>query len=49
MLEEIISKCLFYLGNALGFDWIDLKYSLNLTDYEIERCKEIVEEYNDGK
>ena len=46
MLEDIIAKFMFYLGDIYGMDWDDLKHCLNLTDYEIERCKEIVEDYN---
>ena len=49
MLESIIAKCLFYLGNAWGFDWDDLKRAVNLTNDELERCKEIVEEYNNER
>lgn len=44
MLEEIICKLLNYLGDYCGFDWDDCKYSLGLTDQEIERCKELIEE-----
>ena len=49
MLESIIAKCLFYLGNVYGMDWEDLKHTLNFTDYEVERCKELVEEYNNDR
>lgn len=44
MLEDIIRKLCNYLGDAYGFDYEDLKHSCNLTDYEIEYIKDIVEE-----
>lgn len=44
MLETIIKKLAFYLGNNYGFDYEDLKQSCGLTDYEAERVKEIVED-----
>lgn len=44
MLEQIILKLLNYLGDYCGFDWDDCKHSLGLTDQEIERCKELIEE-----
>ena len=43
MLESIISKLLFILGDQYGYDWDDLK-DAGLTDYEIEYCKEIKED-----
>lgn len=44
MLETIIKKLAFYLGNNYGLDYDDLKDCCDLTDYEIERVKEIVED-----
>lgn len=44
MLESIIAKLCNYLGDICGLDYDDLKHSCNLTDYEIERVKEIVED-----
>ena len=44
MLEAIIRKLCNYLGDTYGFDYEDLKYSCNLTDYEIEYIKDIMEE-----
>ena len=49
MLESIICKCLFYLGNVYGMDWEDLKHCLNFTNDEVERCKELVEDYNNER
>lgn len=43
MLESIIAKLLFILGNNYSYDWDDLKNE-GFTDYEIERCKEIKED-----
>lgn len=47
MLESIIRKLCNYLGDNCGLDYDDLRYSCNLTDYEIERIKEIVEDNYD--
>lgn len=44
MLEAIIAKLCFYLGDVCGLDYNDLKASCKLTDYEIERVIEIVED-----
>lgn len=44
MLETIILKLLNYLGDSCGFDYVDLRYAVELNDDEIERCKELVEE-----
>jgi hypothetical protein len=44
MLEAIIAKLCNYLGDIYGFDYEDLKQCCGLTDYEIERIKEIVED-----
>lgn len=49
MLETIIAKLCNYLGDIYGMDYDDLKYSCNLTDYEIERVKEIVEEQHEAR
>lgn len=46
MLETIICKLAFYLGDICGLDFDDLKDCCDLTDCEVERVKEIVE---DGK
>lgn len=46
MLESIITKLLFILGDQYGYDWDDLK-DAGLTDYEVERCKEIKEDSSD--
>lgn len=46
MLESIIAKLLFILGDQYGYDWDDLKNE-GFTDYEIERCKEIKEDDSD--
>lgn len=43
MLESIIAKLLFILGDHYGYDWEDLKNE-GFTDYEVERCKEIKED-----
>lgn len=48
MLESIIAKLCFLLGNNYGYDYEDLKQECNLTDYEVERIKEIVEDENGG-
>lgn len=45
MLENIIAKLLFYLGDNFGYDFEDLKTSCNLTQYEAERCEEISAEW----
>ena len=44
MLESIICKLLHYLGDNYGLDYDDLKYSLDLTDYEIEYIKQLLED-----
>lgn len=44
MLESIIKKLCNYLGDSYGLDYEDLRQSCNLTNYEIERLKEIVED-----
>lgn len=44
MLEQIIVKLLNYLGDSCGFDYDDCKYAAGLTDQEVERCKELIEE-----
>lgn len=44
MLESIIAKLCNYLGDIYGLDYDDLKQCCGLTDYEIERVKEIVED-----
>ena len=43
MLESIIAKLLFILGNQYGYEYDDLRDS-GLTEYEVQRCKEIVED-----
>jgi hypothetical protein len=44
MNESIIAKLCNYLGDIYGFDYDDLKHSCGLTDYEVERVKEIVKD-----
>ena len=44
MLESIIAKLCHYLGDVNGWDYDDLRYCCHLTEYEIERVKEIVED-----
>lgn len=44
MLEEIICKLLNYLGDSCGMDYDDLHYAVGLTNQEVDRCKELVEE-----
>lgn len=46
MLESIIAKLCSHLGDIYGYDYEDLKQSCDLTDYEVERIKEIVEDNN---
>ena len=43
MLETIIAKLCFHLGNAYGYDYQDLVNECDFTPYEIERIKEILE------
>ena len=45
MLETIIAKLLYYLGDNFGYDFEDLKTSCDLTQYEVERCEEIVADW----
>ena len=45
MLEEIIAKLLYYLGDNYGYDFEDLKTSCGLTQYETERCEEILADW----
>lgn len=47
MLETIIAKLCAYLGDVYGWEYDDLKENCGLTDYEIERVKEIVEDKHD--
>ena len=49
MLESIVAKLCFLLGNSYGYDYDDLKNECNLTDYEIERVKEIMEDESNGR
>ena len=44
MLENIIRKLCNYLGDNYGFDYDDLMHSCNLSQYEIECIREIVED-----
>lgn len=44
MLESIIYKLCNYLGDYYGLDYDDLVHCCNLTDYEIERIKEIIDD-----
>lgn len=44
MLETIIKKMAYYLGDVCGVDYDDLYYTVGLTHDEIDRVKEIVED-----
>ena len=44
MLETIIAKLCNYLGNSYGFDYDDLRHCCGLTQSEVERVQEIVED-----
>lgn len=45
MLKTIIAKLLYYLGDNFGYDFEDLKTSCDLTRDEVERCEEIVADW----
>ena len=44
MLEAIIAKLCNYLGDIYGWDYDDLQHCAGLTNSEVERVKEIVED-----